>query len=160
MVLQADVTLVVLAAAVVQQFESQRPCRLAELAGLQHLCPFRSPQVIFQYVLVILSVYHSAFVHHDFSLVPFAERFCVLWNSGNHVIQRSRLAVVVLAQLGIRVIRIVQHLVFGSRDVDRLYYCVAVFVLRRYFLCQVEDTRVTAFGNLPFQFQFEVLELV
>jgi len=55
---------------------------------------------------------------------------------------------------------IVQYLIFGSGDIDRFEYIVTILVLGSHFLSQIEDTGVTALGNLPFHFQFEVLEFV
>ena len=54
---------------------------------------------------------------------------------------------------------VVKHLVLGAGDVDRLELLVAVLG-GRHLLGQVEDTRVAALRDFPFELQFEVLELV
>ena len=57
-------------------------------------------------------------------------------------------------------VRVVQHLVLRRGDVDGLVALVAVLVLGGDFLREVEDTGVAALGDLPFEFEGEVLELV
>lgn len=128
MILETDESFALFSAAVVQQFEGKRPFFLAEFAGLKHFCPFWSPQVIFQYIFSILSVYYSTFIYHNFSLVPFTERFCVLWNCRNHIIQRSRLSVIVFSQFCIRMVGIIQYLILRSRDIDRLYDFISILI--------------------------------
>ena len=110
-------------------------------------------------VLVVLAVYDRAFVNHDLGLVPLAEGILVLRNGGNHVVERRRLAVAVDTQLGIGMVGVVEHLILGARDVDRLVLGLAV-LLGRNLLGQVEDARVAALRNLPLHLQFEVLELL
>ena len=53
-VLEADITFVILTAAVVEEFECERPFFLAELAVLEKLGPLGSPKVVFHYVLAVL----------------------------------------------------------------------------------------------------------
>ena len=160
MVLQSDEPFVVVSPAVVEQAESQRPLLFTEFALLEHFRPLRSPQVIFEHVLPVLPVYDRTLIYHDFCLVPFTERLGILRHSRNHVIQRSRLAVVVLAQLGIRMVGIVQYLVLRSGNVDGLHDFLAVLAGAGHFLGQVKNARVPPLGNLPFKFQLEILELV
>ena len=54
---------------------------------------------------------------------------------------------------------VVKHLVLGAGDVDRLELLVVVLG-GRHLLGQVEDTRVAALRDFPFELQLEVLELV
>ena len=70
MVLHADVTLVVVSAAVVQEFEGQGPVLLAELGGLQHIGPLLGPQVVLEDLHVVLEVHDGALVAEDLDLVP------------------------------------------------------------------------------------------
>ena len=160
MVLHADVTLVVFAAAVVQELEGQGPVLLTELGGLQHVGPLLGPQVVFEDLHVVLEVDDGALVHEDLGLVPLAERVLVLRNGRNHVIQGGGLTVAVHAEEGVRMVRVVQHLVLRSGDIDGLVALVAVLVLGGDFLREVEDTGVAALGDLPFELEGEILELV
>ena len=151
MILEADVTFVVLAAAIEQQFVGLRPFVLTELAVVEHFFPLRRPQVVFYDGLAVQVVGHGAFVDHDLTGVPFAERFGVLRFGRNHVVQRSRLAVAVHTQFGVGVVFVVEHLIFGSRNENRLV---------GNFLSQIEHAAVGAFVDFPFEFQFEILELL
>ena len=99
---------------------------------------------------------YSTFVNKDFSLVPFAVRLLVLGLCGNHIVERSRLTVAVNTEFCIGVVGIVKHLIFGSRDINRLELLAAVLFCNFHFLSQIEDTGVAAFVNLPFQFELEV----
>ena len=89
MVLQADITLSLLATAVSQQFVGLRILILAELALIEHGLPFGSPQVIFQYLLSILVVNDRTFIYHNLTGIPFAIRFGILWFSRDQVVQRG-----------------------------------------------------------------------
>ncbi len=160
MVLETDESFAVGSATVIQQFKSQRPFFLAELAGLEHFCPLGSPQMVLNHIFVVLSVNNGSLIHHNFCCVPFTKRFLVLWNCRNHIVERSGLPVIVLTQFGIGMVGIIQHLVFGRGNIDRFGFYVAVFIGCSYFLCQIEDTRVTSFGDFPLQHQFKVFELV
>ena len=102
---------------------------LAEFALLKHFSPLRCPQVVFNHVLAVLAVNHSAFINKNLGLVPFAVRLLVLGLSRNHVVERCRHAVSVHTQLGIGMICIVKHLIFRSRDIDRLESLGAILVL-------------------------------
>ena len=55
---------------------------------------------------------------------------------------------------------VVQYLIFRCGNINRFEHVVTVLIFRSHFLSQIEDTGVTAFGNLPFHFQFEVFEFV
>ena len=152
MILESDETFLVFTTAIQQEFVSQRPFIFAKLAVIQHFLPCRSPQVIFNTRTVAVQIVnHCSFVNHDFTLVPFADRLSVLRFSRNHVVERSRLAVAILTQLSIGVIFVIQHLVFGSRNVRRLSF---------YFLNHIQYTRVRTLANFPFKFKFVVFELV
>jgi hypothetical protein len=63
------------------------------------------------------------------------------------------------AQFGVGVILVIQYLIFGAGNIDRLQFHLAV-LLGLDLLGQVEDTRIAALGDLPLQFEFEILELV
>ena len=89
MILDTDVTLVLGSAAIVQEFESDRPGLCAELAVLEHFCPLRSPEVILENVRIILSVNHCALVNHDSCLVPLTEWLLGLRLRRNHIIEGS-----------------------------------------------------------------------
>ena len=103
--------------AVQQQFVSQRPFVFAEFAVIQHFLPLLCPQMIFNNRFIVLIVNYRTFVAHDLAFVPFTERFRVLRLSRDHVIQGSRLAVAVFTQLGVRMVCIVEYLIFRSRDI-------------------------------------------
>ena len=95
MILQTDVSFVVFTAAVQQQFVGFRPFVLAEFAVVEHLFPFRGPQVVFHDLRAVLEVSHGSVIYEDFGRIPFAERFRVLRFRRDHVVQRSGLAVAV-----------------------------------------------------------------
>ena len=114
MILESDVAFMVLTAAVVQEFEGERPFLLAELAGLEHVGPLLCPQMVLNYVNIILSVNDSALVNHDLALVPFAVRFLVLRFCRNHVIEGSRLSVAVYTEFRIRMVCIVKNLILRA----------------------------------------------
>ena len=158
MILESDEAFVVVATQVVQQAECQRPCLFAELTCLQHLSPTWSPQVILNHVLAVLLMQHCALEYHDRTGVPLASRLSVLRLSRNHVIQRGCLTVAILTHLSVRVVLVVEHLILRSRDVDRLK--LTWLALYWNFLCQYENTRVTALRNLVLESEFEILELV
>ena len=156
-ILEADEAFVVVATAVIEELEGGGPGFLAELAGLQHLGPLRSPEVILKDVLAILVVNDRAFIDHDPSCVPLAEGLGVLGLGGNHVVERSRLTVAINTQLGIGMVLVVENLILGSGDVDGL---VVLAVRSLDFLSQIEDTGIGALLNLPLKLEGEVLELV
>ena len=110
-------------------------------------------------VLVVLSVYDGAFIDHDLGLVPLAVGLRVLRNGRDHVVERRRLAVAVHAQLGVGMVLVVEHLVLGAGDVDRLDLLLAV-LRRGDLLGEVENARVTALRHLPLELELEILELV
>ena len=88
MVLQTDVSLVLVATHIVQQLEGVgEVAALFKLAGLQHLGPFRSPEVILYHVLSVLSVYHGTLEAHNLGGVPLAIGLSVLRLSRNHIIE-------------------------------------------------------------------------
>ena len=107
--------------------------------------------MIFNNRFVILIVNYRTFVAHDLTLVPFTERFRVLRLSRNHVIQGSRLAVAVFTQLGIRMVCIVEYLIFRSRDIRGLSFD---------FLDHIQYAGVRTFTYFPFEFKFIVFEFV
>ena len=123
-ILQTNETFVIFATAIIQQFKCQRPFIFAELTCLQHISPLFCPQMIFKYVFIVLSMNHCTFINHNLSLVPFAKRLRVLRNCRNHVIQRSRLTIVVFTQFSIRMIGIIQDLIFrcGKEIPPAKYY--------------------------------------
>ena len=149
----------VLAAAIVEQFECERPLLRRELAVFEHLRPLGRPEVVLHDVLTVLAVNDRTLVNHDLRLVPLAEGLGVLRHGGDHVVERRRLAVAVHAQFGVGVILVIQYLIFGAGNIDRLQFHLAV-LLGLDLLGQVEDTRIAALGDLPLQFEFEILELV
>ena len=87
MILEAEVSLVAITTAVLQQLECQRPCLLAELAALQKLDPLLAPKLIAQYLHTILEVSHLAVLHLNANLVPLASRIGILWFGNNHVVE-------------------------------------------------------------------------
>ena len=99
MILQTDVTFMLFATHVVQEFESVGElATFFELAGLKHFSPFRSPKMIFNYILTILSVYNSAFEYHNLSFVPLAIRFSILGLCGKHVVVNEKIPGVIGAR--------------------------------------------------------------
>ena len=163
MVLEADVAAVaVLAAAdVLEQFIGDGEfAAFLELAGLEHFDPFRCPEVVFKHVLVVLAVDDGALEDDDLGLVPLAEGFGVLWLGGNHVVERGGLAVAIDTELGVHVVGVVEHLIFGAALPDGDVLFLAFGVLGLDFLCEVEDAGVAALGDLVFELEGEVLELV
>ena len=88
MILEADVTLVVLTTYVSKELVSYGPLLLAELRVIDQLSPLVSPQVILYHGNIILIVNNSTLVAQDLNLVPLTRRFCILGLGGNHVIQR------------------------------------------------------------------------
>ena len=114
-------------------------------AFFQHFGPLGSPQMIFQNIFPVLSMNDSTFIYHNLGRIPFTKRLGILRYSRNHIVKRSRLAVVVLSQFSIRMIGIVQHLIFRSGNINRLQHFVTVFVGRSHLLSQIKDTGVTAF---------------
>lgn len=160
MILETDVAFVVLTTAVVQELECERPLLLRELGGLEHIGPLWSPQMVLNHVDTVLSVYDSSFVNHNLRCVPLAVRFLVLWFSWDHIVKGSGLAVAVDSEHRVRMVRIVKHLIFRRRNVDRRPFCSAVGIILLDFLSEVENARVSALGDLPFEFKLEVLELV
>ena len=70
MVLHADVTFVVLTAAVVEQVESNGPFALRELAILQKLGPRWCPQVILHDLNTVLPVLYMSVVTNNLYVVP------------------------------------------------------------------------------------------
>lgn len=70
MVLHANVTFVVVTAAVVEQVESNGPFGLRELALLQKLGPRWCPQVILHNLNTILPVLYMSVVTNNLYMVP------------------------------------------------------------------------------------------
>ena len=70
MVLNANVTFVVVTAAVVEQVESNGPFGLRELALLQKLGPRWCPQVILHNLNTILPVLYMSVVTNNLYMVP------------------------------------------------------------------------------------------
>ena len=95
--------------------------------------------MIFHYIFTVLTMDYSTFVNHNLTFVPFTERLLILRNSWNHVVQRSRLTVVVLTQLSIWVVSVVEQLIFRTRDVNRFIVSLAI-LFSCHFLSQVEAT--------------------
>ena len=87
---------------------------LLELAGVQHLLPLGSPQVVLQYLLVVLVVDDRTLEDNYLHLVPFTEGLGVLGLCRHHVVEGSRLAIAVGAQLCIHVVSVVQHFCLRS----------------------------------------------
>ena len=86
-ILETDVTLVVLATYVSKKLVSYWPLLLRELRVVDHLSPLVSPQVILYYWLIVLIVNNSTLVAKDLNLVPLTCWLSVLWLSWDHVIQ-------------------------------------------------------------------------
>ena len=110
MILHTDETFAISAAAVVEQVEGYGPCFLAELAVLQEFGPFGRPQLVLQHLHAILEMGYGAVLHTDTDFVPLSCGLGILGLSGNHVVERTGLTVVVLAELGIGVTLVVEHL--------------------------------------------------
>ena len=70
MVLHANVTFVVVTAAVVEQVESNGPFGLRELALLQKLGPRWCPQVILHNLNTILPVLYMSVITNNLYMVP------------------------------------------------------------------------------------------
>ena len=94
--------------------------------------------MIFENFLVVLVMNHGSLINEDFRLVPFAERFLVLRHGRNHVVQRCALTVAIFSKLCVRMVGVIENLIFRSRDVDRLPAKVAVLVFCLDFLSEVE----------------------
>ena len=88
MVLHANVTFVVITAAVVEQVESSGPLLLRELALLQKLGPRWCPQVILHNLNTILQMLYMSVVTNNLYVVPLSVGLRVLRLCGNHVIER------------------------------------------------------------------------
>ncbi len=108
---------------------------LLELAGVQHLLPLGSPQVVLQYLLVVLVVDDRTLEDNYLHLVPFTEGLGVLGLCRHHVVEGSRLAIAVGAQLCIHVVSVVQHLILRAALPDGEVIALGVFGL----LGQIED---------------------
>ena len=104
MVLETDVTLVVLATYVEDVLIRLGHVGLGELAVVDLLLPLRGPEVIFNYRLAVLVVNNSTFVNHDLGGIPLTCRLGVLRICRDDVIQRSALAVAVATKLSVGVI--------------------------------------------------------
>ncbi len=115
--------------------------------------------MVFQDILVVLIMHDGSLVDHDFRGVPLLERILVLRNGGNHVVQRRALSVPVFSELRIRMVGVVQNLIFRGRNVDGLVSLRALFILRHDFTREVEYAGVASLGDLPVEFELEVLEL-
>ena len=153
MVLHPNEAFVVRTSAVVEQAESGGPCLLTELAVLQEGGPFRRPQFVLQHLHAVLEVSYGAVFHAHAYLIPLSCGLGVLRLGGNHVVERACLPVVVLAELGIWVTLVVEHLALGARDIDGLVsHAVGIDGLLR----KVEDAGVATLGNLPFHLELEV----
>ena len=63
-------------------------------------------------------------------------------------------------ELGVHVVGVVEHLIFGAALPDGDVLFLAFGVLGLDFLCEVEDAGVAALGDLVFELEGEVLELV
>ena len=111
MILETEITLMILATAIVEKLECERPLLLGELRSLEHLGPLVCPQMILDNIGIILSVNNSTLVNHDLRLVPLTESIGVLRLRRNHVVEGCRLAVAVNPEKSIRMIRIVKHLI-------------------------------------------------
>ena len=86
-ILETDVTLVVLTTYVSEELVSYWPLLLRELRVVDHLSPLVSPQVILYYWLIVLIVNNSTLVAKDLNLVPLASRLSVLGLCRDHIIQ-------------------------------------------------------------------------
>ena len=104
----------ILTSAVVEEFEGKRPFLLAELACLEHVSPLLCPQMVLDYVCIVLAVYDCALVNHDLALVLLAERFCVLRVGRYHVIEGCGFPVPVDTEFRIRMVLVVKNLVLRA----------------------------------------------
>ncbi len=122
----------------------------SEFTVSNHLFPVVGPQMILYDRLAVLVVDNGTFINHNTALVPLACRFCILRHCRNQVVQRCGHSVAVLAQTCIGMTLVVEYLILGRGFPDRFALCL---------LRQIEHAAVGTLRNLPFELQFEVLEL-
>ena len=118
-----------------------------ELARLDLRLPVGTPERVLEQLEVVQPVLDVRAVDDDSRLVPLADRLQV---SGRGGIQRVRGAGRCEPRLVVGRFGIVEELVFRRAPVD-------VVVL---FGAAIEDSAVAAFGNLPFELELEIVELV